>query len=326
MGSHILAALLIPVQVIVFLLWWPHSRRHLVAGLIAVGCVTVPYLSVGLPRVEMMFQVGETGFTRYTLGEMLSVLGQGYTSGILSGLDKPIILIATGTAAALAIFGLLSIDTPPRPASRADRILTRLSLLAWALIPALTIALISINRPLFTDRYLIWSQSAFYLAVALGVVALWGWIKPLAVIALAALLIVNGAGVIAQATTPFKSDFRSAAQASEREIKPGDLVVFQIPHVRHTFDYYFRQPYQALGGPYTNYSGGVNGYQSSDEVVLEQIGPTFANQHTVWLVSSEAAMWDARNLLQRWLEMNSKITFREEYAQVQVTRYELNPQ
>jgi hypothetical protein len=59
--------------------------------------------------------------------------------------------------------------------------------------------------------------------------------------------------------------------------------------------------------------------------VLAQIQPLFANQHTVWLVSSEAAMWDARNLLQRWLEMNGHVTFREEYPQVQVTRYELTP-
>jgi hypothetical protein len=152
---------------------------------------------------------------------------------------------------------------------------------------------------------------------------LWDWIKPLAVIALAALLIVNGAGVLTQVTTPFKSDFRSAAQAIEREIKPGDLVVFQIPYVQHTFNYYFRLPYQSLGGPYTNSPGNFNGYQSSDETVLAQIQPMFADRHTVWLVSSEAAMWDARNLLQRWLEANGTITFRENYAQVQVTRYEL---
>jgi len=323
MGSHILAALLIPVHVIVFLLWWPYSRRHLVAGVIALACVTVPYLPVGLPRVQLIFQPGSTGFTPYTLGEMLSVLGRAYTSGILSGLDTSIMTLAAGTAAALAIFGLISIDTPPRPPTIPDRILTRISIAAWALIPALAIALISLNRPLFTDRYLIWVQPAFYLAVALGVYALWDWIKPLGAIVFAALIVMNSVGVITQATTPFKSDFRSAAQAIGHEIQPGDLVVFQIPHVQHTFDYYFRQPYQAMSGPYTNFSGDVNGYQSSDDTVLAQIQPMFAGQHTVWLVSSEAAMWDARNLLQRWLEANGEITFREDYSQVQVTRYEL---
>jgi mannosyltransferase len=324
MGSHILAALLIPVQAIVFLLWWPYSRRHLVAGFIALGCVTLPYLPVGWDRVQLAFQAGETGFMPYTLGEMLSVLGRAYTGGILNSSDERWLLIVSGAAAALAIFGLISIDTPPQPRTIPDRILTRISLAAWALIPAAAIALISINRPLFTDRYLIWVQPAFYLAVALGVYALWEWFKPLAVIALAALIVMNSVGVITQATTPFKSDFRSAAQAVGREIRPGDLVVFQIPYVQYTFDYYFRRPYRTMSGPYTNYRGDGNGYQSSDDTVLAQIGPMFTGQHTVWLVASEAAMWDARNLLQRWLDANGEITFREDFAQVQVTRYELN--
>ena len=232
-------------------------------------------------------------------------------------------LVPAMLTAALAIFGLMSIDTPPRPPAIPDRILTRISIAAWALIPALAVALISINRPIFTDRYLIWLEPAFYLAVALGVYSLWEWIKPLAVVVLAALLIVNGAGVIAQATTPFKSDFRSAAQAIGGELRPGDLVVFQIPYVQHAFDYYFRRPYQALGGPYTNYPGSFNGYQNSDETAFAQIQPMFAGQRTIWLVASEAAMWDARNLLQRWLEANGRVTYRAEYPQVQVTRYEL---
>ena len=323
MGAHILAALLIPVQVIMFLLWWPYSRRHLIAGLIALACVTLPYYQVGRERVNLIFQAAETGFARYTLGEMLNVLGRAYTGGILNNLSDQVVLIVTGAAAALAIFGLIAIDAPTRSASRPDRILTRLSLLVWALIPTLTIAFISINRPLFTDRYLIWIQPAFYLAVALGLYALWDWIKPLAVIAFAALLIISGAGLITQGTTPFKSDFRSAAQAIEPQIQPSDLVVFQIPYVQYDFDYYFRQPYHAVGGPYTNFPGNVNGYQNSDEAEFAQIGSMFTGQHTVWLVSSEAAMWDARNLLQRWLDANGTITFREDYAQVQVTRYVL---
>jgi hypothetical protein len=323
MGAHILAALLVPVQVVLFVLWWPHSRRHLLAGLITLGCVTLPYLPVGWPRVQMMFQPGETGFTRYTLSEMISVLGRGYVSGILNAGEERWILIVTGLAAALAIFGLLSIDTPRRPASRPDRLLTRLSIAAWALLPVTAIALISINRPLFTDRYLIWSQPAFYLAVALGVYALWEWFKPLAAIVLAVLIVMNGVGVITQTTQLFKSDFRSAARDVAQQIQPGDLVVFQIPHVQHTFEYYFRRPYHALSGPYTNFTGEINGFRDSDETVLADIAPSFVNQRSVWLISSEAGMWDARNLLQRWLDTNGQITFRQDYAQVQVTRYEL---
>jgi mannosyltransferase len=323
MAAHILAALLIPVEVVLFLLWWSRSRKHRLAGGIALLCVTVPYLPLAIDRLKWVFQPADTGFARYTFGEMLSTLGGAYTRGIFNQLDEPIVLIATATAAVIALFGLLSIDSPDRPASRPDRLFTRLSLIAWAFVPAIIIALISINRPLFTDRYLIWVQPAFYLAVALGVCALGKWWKPLAVVALSALLIVNAIGIATQVTTPFKSDFRSAAQAIGPEIKPADLVVFQIPYVQYDFDYYFRRPYQALGGPYTNFPGTLDGYQDSEATVFNQVQSMFTDRSTVWLVSSEAAMWDARNLLQRWLEANGSVTFHAEYPQVQVTRYEL---
>jgi mannosyltransferase len=323
MAAHILAALLIPVEVALFLLWWPRSRKHLLAGGIALLCVTVPYLPLAIDRLKWVFEPADTGFARYTFGEMLSTLGGAYTRGIFSMLDEQVVLIATATATIIALFGLLSIDSPDRPASRPDRLLARLSLIAWALIPAAIIALISINRPLFTDRYLIWIQPAFYLAVALGIYALGKWWKPLAVVALSALLIVNAIGVYTQVTTPLKSDFRSAAQAIGREIKPDDVVVFQIPYVQYDFDYYFRRPYQALGGPYTNFPGTLNGYQDSEATVFDQVQAMFTPGSTVWLVSSESGMWDARNLLQRWLEANGRATFHEEYSQVQVTRYEL---
>lgn len=324
MAAHILAALLIPVEVVLFLLWWPHSRQHRLAGGIALLCVTVPYLPLAVDRLKWVFQPAETGFARYTFGEMLSVLGGAYTRGVFSQLDEQIVLIATAMATVVAIVGLVSINIPAQPESGRERLLVRLSLIAWALIPTAIIALISINRPLFTDRYLIWIQPAFYLAVALGLYALWKLWKPLLVVALSALLIVNTFGIVTQATTPFKSDFRSAAQAIEQQIKPADLVVFQIPYVQYDFDYYFRRPYQSLGGPYTNYPGAIDGYQDSEAAVFEQVQAMFARQHTVWLVSSEAAMWDARNLLQRWLDANAHATFRADYAQVQVTRYELN--
>jgi mannosyltransferase len=323
MAAHILAALLIPVEVVVFLLWWPHSRKHLLAGSIALLCVTVPYLPLAIDRLKWVFEPAETGFARYTFGEMLSTLGGAYTRGIFNQLDDQLILIATATVTIIALFGLLSIDSPDRSGSRPDRLMARLSLIAWALIPTIIIALISINRPLFTDRYLIWIQPAFYLAVALGVYALGKWWKPLAVVALSALLIVNAFGTVTQATTPLKSDFRSAAQAIGQAIKPDDIVVFQIPYVQYDFDYYFRRPYQALGGPYTNFPGTIDGYQDSEATVSNQVQTMFTNRSTVWLVSSEAAMWDARNLLQRWLEANGRVTFHAEYSQVQLTRYEL---
>ncbi len=323
MYAHILAALLIPVEVALFLLWWPHSRKHLVAGGVSLLLVTLPYWPLAAQRIDLIFQPAETGFGHFTLPDMISVLGSAYTSGILNPIDPTWLAAIAGLAAALALFGLFSIDTPARSELRRERVLVRLSLAAWAAIPALAIYLISLNRPLFTDRYLIWIQPAFYLAVALGVYALWRWIKPLAVIALLVLVAASAAGVVAQATTSYKSDFRSAAQVIGREINPGDVLAFQIPYVRYTFNYYFRRSYPWLDGLYTNYPGSFDGYRDSRQTVLDQVTQQFQGQRTVWLVASEVEMWDQRDLLRSWLNTHGVITFQADYPRVQITRYEL---
>jgi hypothetical protein len=43
----------------------------------------------------------------------------------------------------------------------------------------------------------------------------------------------------------------------------------------------------------------------------------------VWLVASEAAMWDERGLVQQWLEENGRCVAEEHFKHVDVYRYVL---
>lgn len=325
MAAHILAALLIPVEIALFVLWWPHSRKHWVAGLITLACLTLPYLPLAVPRLQWVFQPADTGFTRYSLLDTFSTLLSAYSGGVLGDLLPPGALLIRFLLLGLVLLGVFITERSMLPNARTDRRLTQLSLAAWIVLPVLLIALVSINRPIFTDRYLIWIQPAVYLAAAVGMVTLWKWWKPLAVIALSAIAIVNGWGMWQQATTPYKADFRSAARAIAPQLQPGDWVIFQMPYARHAFTYYFRQPFQAVDGPYTNYPGDFAGYQDSEETIFAQLSATLGARPTLWVVWSESAWADARNLLQRWLDAHGEITFHAEYPQVQVTRYELKP-
>jgi hypothetical protein len=137
------------------------------------------------------------------------------------------------------------------------------------------------------------------------------------------LLYVGALGIYAQATTPYKSDFRSAAQAIEARVQPGDLIVFQIPYIQYTFNYYYHQPYQFVPGPYTNYPGPHDGYQDTAAAINLQLDRTFKDRRSVWLVASEMDMWDNRHVLQHWLDAHGTIAYRADFAQVQITRYEL---
>lgn len=54
MYAHILAALLIPVEAALFMVWWPLSRRHLRAAAISFAVLTVPYIPLAtwqLPQI-----------------------------------------------------------------------------------------------------------------------------------------------------------------------------------------------------------------------------------------------------------------------------------
>lgn len=88
MYAHILAALLIPVEVALFIVWWPLSRKHIDAGLITLAFLIVPYLPIAQWQVQLAFTPGETGFAHFTLGEILGVLGMAYTRGILNTLSE----------------------------------------------------------------------------------------------------------------------------------------------------------------------------------------------------------------------------------------------
>jgi mannosyltransferase len=318
MYAHILAALLIPVEVVLFVLWWPLSRRHLRAGLIALAFLTVPYIPLARWQLPLIFVPAETGFTHYTFGRMLSTLGAAYSLGILNpSLSGGWNGVVSGLTAALATLGLLNLHQSTGK---------RLALLSWTALPVLAIFVVSINRPIFTDRYVIWIQPAYYFLIALGLAAVWRWWRPLAPIGLALLVGASALGLQAQATIPYKSDFRSAAAAIERQIQAGDMIVFQIPYVQYTFDYYYHQPYEAIPGPYTNYPGSNNGYRDSAETIDQQLAAIFSDKRGVWLVASEVSMWDQRDLLRKWLNAHGQVTYQADFAQVQITRYELPPE
>jgi hypothetical protein len=49
-----------------------------------------------------------------------------------------------------------------------------------------------------------------------------------------------------------------------------------------------------------------------------------AGTRGVWLIASETAMWDERNLTESWLSRHGAITAQAEFARVTVTRYALD--
>jgi hypothetical protein len=376
--SHILAALLIPVQILVYLAWWPRARRQWAGALISLACLTLPYLPLLAWQAPLAFQTRQTGFHPYSLGEMVEILLNGWSLGI-SGWGWPWGAILMGALATWgAVRPLRGLDQAALPSigkSRESRereagstvtatsvhpttceklstIGNRLALVCWIAVPLLAVWIISLRQPLFTDRYLIWTAPAFYLLAALGLTSLgsknsegqrsleapcsfqhfsneaasipfimewrhWGT-GALAGIVLA----LNGINLWRQAVIPVKSDFRAAAVYVAGRRAPGELILFQIPYGKHAFDYYFPDDeYSWAEGLYTNHRAPDASYLMNAEEAAHRMQEMTAEYRAVWLVSTEAAMWDDRGLVQAWLEANWGRVDEAHFLQVNVYKY-----
>lgn len=236
---HILAALLVPVQVLIALAWWPRLRRHWIGALVSLACLTIPYLPLANWQVGLAFQVRETGFTYYSLGQMTQILLSGWAIGILGSLGwgwpwialLMCVLAAGGMGLSLwlslaqARQGTAGEDSslaapPELDAVEAEggggheRLRRTVALVCWLVVPTLAVSIISRRQPLFTDRYLIWSAPAFYLLTAAGLSSLLhfeGWPRWAAIYLAGLIVVSNGVNLSRQATLPVKADFRAAA-------------------------------------------------------------------------------------------------------------------
>ena len=335
MYSHILAALLIGVEVVLFLLWWPAAKQHWKGGLISLAALTLPYLPLALWQIGLALTPGDQGHTFYRFDEIVRVLMTGFTNGILpfdAALNAVNIRSQVGDVTSAIspagwgawLLSVLTIIGALMWKGRGDRA-DRLGLVAWALLPVAAIAIVSLNRPVFTDRYLIWIGPAVYLLAALGTAELWKWRRIAGGAALAVLSMVAMLGLYAQASIPFKSDFRSAARFVQQHYQGDEIVVFQIPYGRYIFDYYFEPAFRSSDGPYTNQRNPDGSFAQDAASIDAGIANALSGQKAAWLVATEVEMWDERHLLEEWLKRNARETDRGEFMRVSVVRYDLTP-
>ena len=303
--THILTPLLLPVQAVLVLLLYPRSVRS-AAAWISAALLTVPYLPLFLWQLPRLVQPAETGFPFVPLLSMAQRLGEVFSRGIVgwpAGLPL-VLLLGSMTAGVLLA-----------------RIPAVAGLVCWAAAPLLALWLISSSRPLFTERYLIWTLPAWLLLAAAGLAGLArrGWGGRLAALAgTAGLVAVGLTGVGHQWGTPIRADFRSAAAFVSQHHRVGDLIVFQIPHLQATFDYYAPGlDYRPAEGPYTN-----RGESASD--IDAYLHAATESHPRAWLVLSEAPMWDQRGLTLDWFQTHGRPLNQATLNRVEVIQWQLD--
>jgi mannosyltransferase len=334
MYTHLLMVLLIPLHIVWFLLAWPQGRRHWRGYGLALAGLTLPYLPMVWWQWAMLTtSEHRTGFTFVPLRDMLRSLlfshGRGFwPSEDLLPLTPILFLGLAGLVLGLHEMGEPSGKTAPAlPAWRRF-----LLVISWLIVPVLSIYALSLRQAIFTERYVIWIAPAVMLVLALGVQVVLhnaGWLsRPLA-----ALLVVYVLGFWLyagwqQKTMPMKYDLRDAVTYIAERRQPDTLLILQIPHMEHAYRYYssdFSVHYleggdarlgRWAGGLWTN-----DGKSATD--VDQQMKELTAGMQDLWVLRSEVEMWDARHLMDEWLDQHGTVLDQAEFLGTQVKHYRL---
>jgi hypothetical protein len=198
-----------------------------------------------------------------------------------------------------------------------------IKLLSWLLLPLLSLYLISLRSPMFTDRYLIWAAPAFYILIAAGLSWI-GTVRNAFMWSMGCLLVLSTVpGLYAQAAYPIKPQYKSAAAYIVRHSTVDDLLLFQIPYNTRVFEFYTQnQVFDQAEAPYTNWKLEDGTYQVGEAYVHQEMGQITNVYNRIWLVYSEVKLWDERELVKQWLDARWRLFDEQTYQGVTLYAYQ----
>ncbi len=201
------------------------------------------------------------------------------------------------------VLGLLA--TRKRPA------LLALLLVLW-LTPFAGEWLVSLRRPIFYDRTLIWASLPLIAIVAISIDSLrrrW-----LVTAALVGLFVVQGLSLDNYYRFFEKEDWRGAAAYLAQQYEPGDLLLFNATWVQIPFDYYFRTYYpeaERRGAPVDLFDSGALEPKMTP-ADLPRLNDLIRHRDRVWLIYSHDWYTDPQKLIPAAL--NKQLTLLDQQA------------
>ena len=280
---HFYAALLIPFELLFFLLFYRRYGQQLLSYLVA---TIVPVLFY-LPWLASIYQAatGETWRSYFPPVQLIQSMLHVFISGELLGQKD--ILIWVIAFVLIAAAGLLPIRGRRGLSIEHGEGLAFLAL--YLLIPIGLISLLSIYTPVFMPRYIIIAAAPFYLLVARGLDRLWRISIILPIIGLSVILSVFGWSLSIAYGSIIKEDYRSAAEYMKEYADESDAIIFVAGSTKLGFEYY--------GVAGSTPFGLIENESQIEAELLNQ-----AKTHSrLWLILSHEQFTDPKNLLLPWL-------------------------
>ena len=203
----------------------------------------------------------------------------------------------------------------------------RLSILVFLLVLVLTPMagelLVSLRRPIFYDRTLIWTTIPLYVLLALGFVQL--RFKPYIIAGLIMLSTINLLSLQNYYDNFEKEQWREAAAYVAKEVQNDDLILFNATWVQIPFDYYFRyfnRPVERRGAPVDLFDRGILEPKMA-ESDLPRLRSLLRNRERVWLIYSHDWYTDPQRLIPAALDEELDLVDSQQFYGLQVQRYEV---
>lgn len=340
MYVHLLMVLLIPLHLLWFAIAWPCARHHWRGYGLALAGLTLPYLPMLWWQWTMLTSPDKlSGFSFTSVDAILRSLALSHARGFIATtplwwLAPVYFLFGAGILFGMTVIGERAGELrPPLAAPRRFALL-----LSWLLLPILLIYIVSLRQPVFTERYIIWIGPAAMLLMAVGlrVVAANGGRLALPITTIFLVYVLGLWSMLAweQKVQVIKYDLRSAMQYVNQQRSRDDLLILQIPHQEWAYRYYTSDfgphPFQDsderlgwwAGGPYTNWGRSEDVETQAVELYMREIT---RGADTLWVLLSEATLWDDRRMMERWLQQHSALEEQKTFAGVTVQQYRMHP-
>ncbi len=214
--------------------------------------------------------------------------------------------------ALLMLFGVVRLRQ--RPATLA------LLVILWT-TPFLGELVVSLRRPIFYDRTLIWASIPVYLLLAHGIVQL--RFRPYVLAALAMLVTVNGLSLNQYYNHFEKEQWREAAAYVAQNAQNEDMILFNATWVQIPFDFYFRyanRPIPEHGAPVDLFDRGVlEPKMTVDD--LPRLHALIRDHPRIWLVYSHDWYTDPDKLIPSALDEELDLLETRRFFGLQVQLY-----
>jgi mannosyltransferase len=223
----------------------------------------------------------------------------------------------------VAVLGVISLRRTPARG---------LLFLALWLAPVMGELLVSLRRPIFYERTLLWVTLPYSLLVAVGIRWLGSvdkerfiWLRRAVQTLFLALIVgLSSIGLTGYYFFFEKEEWNKAAAYVAEQVAPDDVIVFNATWVQIPFEYYFRHYHteaQLRGLPVDLFDRGELEPQMSEED-LPQLHALAAGHPRVWLVYSHDWYTDPQQIIPREFNRLMRRTDHRHFVGLQVMRFE----